>query len=314
MGEVRIDPGRKIERRKIFKYVWFNRYLYLMLIPAITYYIVFHYLPMYGITIAFKNFSIPKGILGSPWAGLKHFKYLFSLDKFTQVFMNTLYISLYRLAFGFPIPIIAALLLNEIKKLHFKKIVQTVIYLPHFISWVILGGILINLLSTDSGAINEMIRLFGGEPIGFLTDEKYFRSTLVFSMIWKEYGWNTIIYMAALTGVDPELYEAATIDGSNRWNQVWHITLPCISSTIIVMFILRIGSLMEAGFDQIFVLYHPSVYRVADIIDTYVYRTGLTEGKYSLSSAVGVFKSVINFTLLIIANKLAKIYSDNGIF
>lgn len=285
-----------------------------MLIPAITYYIVFHYLPMYGISIAFKNFSIPKGILGSPWAGLKHFKYLFSLDKFAQVFMNTLYISLYRLAFGFPIPIIAALLLNEIKKLHFKKIVQTVIYLPHFISWVILGGILINLLSTDSGAINETIRLFGGEPIGFLTDEKYFRSTLVFSMIWKEYGWNTIIYMAALTGVDPELYEAATIDGSNRWNQVWHITLPCISSTIIVMFILRIGSLMEAGFDQIFVLYHPSVYRVADIIDTYVYRTGLTEGKYSLASAVGVFKSVINFTLLIIANKLAKIYSDNGIF
>jgi putative aldouronate transport system permease protein len=293
---------------------WANRYLYAMLVPIILFYGVFHYYPMYGAIIAFKDFSITKGILGSSWVGFKHFEYLFALDKFWQVFWNTVVISLYRLVFGFPLPIMVALLLNEIRRMAFKRTVQTVIYLPHFISWVILGGLMINLLSTDGGVVNNLIQLFGGAPIGFMSSEEHFRDTLVWSMIWKEFGWNTIIYMAALAGVNPQLYEAAVIDGANRWQRTWRITLPCIQSTIIVLLILRIGHLMEAGFEQIFILYHPAVYSVADIIDTYVYRIGLTEGRFSLAAAVGLFKSAINFALLIIANKMARMMGEQGVY
>ncbi|MBD7969192.1 sugar ABC transporter permease [Paenibacillus sp. Sa2BVA9] len=285
-----------------------------MLLPAILYYAIFHYYTMYGALIAFKQFSFSKGIMGSPWVGLTHFEYLFQLDKFWQVFENTVLISLYRLIFGFPLPLFVSILLFEVRNLFFKRSIQTVIYLPHFISWVIMGGLIINLLSINGGVINEVIRKFGGESVGFLTDESYFRSVLVGSMIWKEFGWNTIIYMAALAGVNPSLYEAAVVDGASRLRRIWHITLPSIRSTIIILFILRIGSMMEAGFEQIFVLYHPGVYRVADIIDTYVYRIGLTEGKYSLSTAVGLFKSVINFVLLIVANRLARRFGERGIY
>ncbi|MEF3302570.1 ABC transporter permease [Paenibacillus sp. GYB003] len=291
-----------------------NRYLYLMLVPALLYYGIFHYYPMYGAIIAFKEYSFSKGILGSPWVGLKNFDYLFGLDKFWDVFRNTIVISLYRLAFGFPLPIAVALLLNEVRVRAFKRTVQTVIYLPHFISWVILGGLLINLLSTDGGVVNKIIQAFGGEPVGFLSSEDHFRGTLVWSMIWKEFGWNTIIYMAALAGVNPQLYEAAVMDGANRWRQIRHITLPCIRGTIVVLLLLRIGSMMEAGFEQIFVLYHPAVYSVSDIIDTYVYRIGLTEGRFSLAAAVGLFKSVINFALLVVANKLARMMGEQGVY
>ncbi|TNJ64952.1 sugar ABC transporter permease [Paenibacillus hemerocallicola] len=296
------------------RHLWANRYLYLMLVPALLYYGVFHYYPMYGAVIAFKQFSFTKGILGSPWVGFQHFQYLFSLDKFWEVFWNTIIISLYRLTFGFPLPIAVALLLNEIRLKTFKRTVQTIIYLPHFISWVILGGLLINLLSTDGGVVNKLIQAFGGEPVGFLSSEDHFRDTLVWSMIWKEFGWNTIIYMAALAGVNPQLYEAAVVDGANRWRQMWHITIPCIRGTIVILLLLRIGSLMEAGFEQIFVLYHPVVYSVSDIIDTYVYRIGLTEGRFSLASAVGLFKSVINFVLLVVANKLARMMGEQGVY
>lgn len=296
------------------KRLWTFRYLYWMLLPALVYYAVFHYLPMYGAIIAFKDFSITKGILGSNWVGLKHFNYIFELDKFWQVFWNTVEISFIRLIFGFPTPIIVALLLNEVRRMVFKRTVQTIIYLPHFISWVILGGLMINLLSTDNGVINNLIQALGGSPIGFLSDEKYFVGTLVSSMIWKEFGWNTIIYMAALAGVNPQLYEAAVMDGANRFQQMWRITLPCIQSTIIILLILRIGSMMEAGFEQIFVLYHPAVYSVSDIIDTYVYRIGLTEGRFSLAAAVGLFKSVINFVLLVLANQLARRMGEQGVY
>ncbi|MFD0867666.1 sn-glycerol-3-phosphate transport system permease protein ugpA [Chlamydia abortus] len=309
-GRTGIGPARLEVLKRIYSY----RSFYLMLLPAILYYLVFHYYPMYGALIAFKQFSITKGITGSAWVGFQHFEYLFGLDKFWQIFWNTIVISLYRLVFGFPLPLIVALLLNEVRKLMFKRTVQTVIYLPHFISWVIMGGLLINLLSVDGGVVNNLIRSLGGQPVGFLIDENYFRGTLVWSMIWKEFGWNTIIYMAALAGVNPQLYEAAVMDGANRWRRVWHITLPCIRSTIIILLILRIGGLMEAGFEQIFVLYHPGVYNVADIIDTYVYRVGLTEGKFSLAAAVGLFKSVINFTLLVIANSLARRMGEQGIY
>lgn len=303
-----------VRKQTLWKRILSFRYLYLMLLPAIVYYGVFHYYPMYGALIAFKQFSITKGIVGSPWVGFQHFEYLFKLDKFWQVFWNTIVISLYRLLFGFPLPLIMAVLLNEVRKLLFKQVVQTIVYLPHFISWVIMGGLLINLLSTDNGVVNNILRSLGGDPVGFLTDESHFRSTLVWSMIWKEFGWNTIIYMAALAGVNPQLYEAALMDGANRWRRIWHITLPSIRGTIVILLILRIGSLMEAGFEQIFVLYHPGVYNVADIIDTYVYRIGLTEGRFSLAAAVGLFKSAINFVLLVIANRLSRMMGEQGIY
>ncbi|MDL2234043.1 ABC transporter permease subunit [Ruminococcaceae bacterium OttesenSCG-928-L11] len=308
---------RKSKAGKIelfFKYILKHKYMYLMLVPAAIYYIVFHYVPMYGATIAFKSFNPMKGILNSPWIGLQHFRELFGLSKFYQVFWNTLSISFTRLVWGFPFPIIISLMLNELRNAKVKKGIQTAIYVPQFISWVVLGGLMVNLLSMENGVVNELIRVFGGQPIGFLTDERYFVPTLVVSMIWKTFGWNTIIYLAALTNVDPQLYEAATVDGAGRWKQLLHITLPSIMSTIVVVLIMRIGSLMQAGFEQIFVLYHPGVYAKADIIDTYVYRIGLQDGKFEMAAAVGLFKSVINFVLIVVANKVSRLAGEEGIY
>nr|WP_242969541.1 ABC transporter permease subunit [Anaeromassilibacillus sp. An200] len=288
--------------------------MYLMLVPAIAFYVIFCYVPMYGATMAFKDFNPMMGIWDSPWVGFEHFEQLFALDKFYSVLWNTISISVIRLIFGFPFPIIVALMLNEVRSKKLKQGIQTAIYIPNFISWVVLGGIMVNLLSTDSGIVNGIIKAFGFEPIGFLADDRYFVGTMVVSMIWKTFGYNTIIYLAALTAVDPQLYEAATVDGAGRWKQLFHITLPCIMSTIVVMFIMRIGSLMQAGFEQIFVLYNPGVYGVADIIDTYVYRIGLQEGKFELAAAVGLFKSVINFVLIIIANKIARMAGEEGVY
>lgn len=288
--------------------------MYLMLLPAILYYIVFCYAPMAGVAIAFKSFNPMKGIWGSPWIGFEHFERLFKLKKFYQVLWNTIYISGIRLLYGFPFPIIIALLLNELRGSKLKRGIQTAIYIPQFISWVVLGGILTNLLSADGGIVNGVIKALGGEAVGFLTDERYFTPTMVVSMIWKTFGWNTIIYLAALTAVDPQLYEAAVVDGASRWKQLLHITLPSIMSTIVVVLLMRIGSLMQAGFEQIFVMYHPGVYGTADIIDTYVYRIGLQEGKFELASAVGLFKSVINFLLIVLANRVARSFGEEGVY
>lgn len=302
--------GVKQQFKRIYKY----KYLYLMLLPALIYYLIFCYVPMGGVTLAFKDFNAKLGIFRSPWIGLDVFKQMFGLEKFYSVFWNTIRISFLRLLFGFPFPIIVALLLNELNNQRLKKSIQTAIYVPNFISWVVLGGILTNLLSKDSGAVNALLQALGFQPIGFLTSEKYFVGTMVVSMIWKGFGWNTIIYLAAITGIDQQLYEAAIVDGANRWQRLWNITLPCIRSTIIIILITRIGSLMQAGFEQIFVLYHPLVYGKADIIDTYVYRIGLQEGKFELATAVGLFKSVINFVLLVSANKLARMAGEEGIY
>lgn len=285
-----------------------------MLVPAILFYGIFCYAPMYGASMAFKDFNPMKGIMGSPWVGMKYFQELFSLDKFYSVVWNTISISFTRLLFGFPFPIIIALMLNEVRSSKLRKGIQTVIYIPNFISWVVLGGIMVNLLSMDTGIVNGIIKLLGFQPIGFLTDENFFVPTMVVSMIWKTFGYNTIIYLAALISVDPQLYEAATVDGAGRWMQLFHITLPCIMSTIVVMLIMRVGSLMQAGFEQIFVLYHPGVYGSADIIDTYVYRIGLQDGKFELAAAVGLFKSVINFALIVIANKIARMTGEEGVY
>lgn len=308
----RRNKGGKVSQ--FFQYLWKHKYLYLMLVPALAFYIVFCYVPMYGATMAFKDFNPMVGILGSPWVGFEHFETLFGMEKFYSVVWNTIYISVIRLIFGFPFPIIIALMLNEVRSSKLKKGIQTAVYIPNFISWVVMGGILTNMLSMDTGIVNGFIKLLGFQPIGFLTDERYFVGTMVVSMIWKTFGYNTIIYLAALTAVDPQLYEAATVDGAGRWKQLFHITLPCIMSTIVVMFIMRIGNLMQAGFEQIFVLYHPGVYGTADIIDTYVYRAGLQDGKFELAAAVGLFKSVINFVLLIFANKLARVAGEEGVY
>lgn len=305
---------RKEGVKGLTKYLWKHKYMYLMLVPAIVYYVIFCYVPMYGASIAFKDFNPMQGIMKSPWVGFDVFEQLFGMSKFYSVFWNTIRISLIRLIFGFPFPIIVALMLNELRWNRVKRVIQTAIYIPNFISWVVLGGIMTSLLSMDSGIVNGIIKMLGFQPIGFLTDERYFVPTMVVSMIWKTFGWNTIIYLAAMTGIDPQLYEAATVDGANRWQRLLHITLPCIRSTIIVVLITRIGSLMQAGFEQIFVLYHPGVYGTADILDTYVYRMGLQEGKFELASAVGLFKSVVNFILVVIANKTARMMGEEGIY
>ena len=305
---------RKEGVKGLTKYLWKHKYMYLMLVPAIVYYVIFCYVPMYGASIAFKDFNPMQGIMKSPWVGFDVFEQLFGMSKFYSVFWNTIRISLIRLIFGFPFPIIVALMLNELRWNRVKRVIQTAIYIPNGSAGVGGGGRRTSLLARASGIVNGIIKMLGFQPIGFLTDERYFVPTMVVSMIWKTFGWNTIIYLAAMTGIDPQLYEAATVDGANRWQRLLHITLPCIRSTIIVVLITRIGSLMQAGFEQIFVLYHPGVYGTADIIDTYVYRMGLQEGKFELASAVGLFKSVVNFILVVIANKTARMMGEEGIY
>lgn len=288
--------------------------LYLMLLPCVIYLIIFSYAPMYGIVLAFKDFNMLKGIINSPWVGFKHFEALFADSYFQTVTWNTLKISLMRLLFGFPVPIILALLLNEVRINKFKRTIQTIIYLPHFISWIIIAGILKVFLTTDGGIVNQVIMLFGFEPVPFLTSNTYFIPMLIVSDILKEAGWGTIIYLAALAGVDPEQYEAAMIDGANRWKRLIYITLPGISVAISIMLILSLSGILNAGFDQIFNLYSPLVYETADIIDTYVFRIGLLSGKYSLATALGLFKSIIALILILITNKMAKALGGSGIW
>ncbi|MDR1787522.1 MAG: ABC transporter permease subunit [Treponema sp.] len=297
-----------------WKYFKKMRYLYLLLVPAVVYYIIFKYIPMYGVTIAFKNFNFAKGIMGSPWIGLENFKYLFSLDNFYKVFGNSIFLSLLRLLWGFPIPIILALLLNEMRGARYKKAMQTIIYLPHFISWVVVGGIVINFLSPTWGVVNSMIKATGGEPVFFLAKEEYFRSIVVVTDIWKGAGWGTIIYLAALTGISPELYEAAIVDGANKLQRLWYITLPCIKTTIVLTLILRMGSIMNNGFEQIFVLQNTQNLNVSEVFETWVYRLGLLNGRYSFATTVGLFTSLVGMAFLLGANFLAKKLGEESIF
>ncbi|MEK4059887.1 MULTISPECIES: ABC transporter permease [Paenibacillus] len=316
-----IDGGKKLyhARPSRIAATWREykkcRYLFLLLAPVMIWYAVFAYAPMYGIQLAFKDFRIMDGIWGSPWAGLKHFEFLFfQSPDFLRILKNTVTISFLHIAFGFPAPIILALLINEIRSSTFKRVAQSLTYLPHFFSWVILSGILITLLSPSSGVVNYLLQLVGLEPVYFLGNPNYFRFTLVTSGIWKEVGWGTIIYLAALAGIQPEMYEAAVMDGASRWRQTLSITLPTILPVIILMFILRIGSVLDAGFDQILNLYSPATYSVADILDTYVYRVGLQNFQFSLTTAVGLFKNVIAFALVLTTNFISKKLGQQGIF
>jgi len=288
--------------------------LTIMFLPVAVYFIIFRYIPMYGLTMAFKDYKFSLGILGSPWNGFENFERIFAFQTFYRALRNTVVISLLKLVAGFPMPIILAIVLNEVRHLKFKKVVQTVSYLPYFLSWVVLAGVFIQLFSPSTGVVNYVLGMFGIEPIYFLGDNAWFRTTMVVTHIWKDIGWGSIIYLAAITGLDLSMYEAAICDGANRFQRIWHITLPCILPTITVLLILNIGHLLDAGFDQIFNLYNSAVYETSDIIDTYVYRIGLNDMRYSIATAVGLFKNVIGFFLVVSTNYISRKISDSGVW
>ncbi|MBP1996617.1 putative aldouronate transport system permease protein [Paenibacillus eucommiae] len=272
--------------------------LHLMILPGFIIIFIYSYVPMVGIVMAFQNYIPVKGILGSDWVGLDNFKYIISLPDTLQVLWNTVYIAILKIIMGLIAPICTALLLNEVRKQLFKRAIQTVVYLPHFLSWVILGGILIDLLSPSQGLVNQFLMFLGFEPVFFLGDNKWFPYTLMISDTWKEFGFSMIIYLAAISGINPSLYEAAVIDGANHWRRAWHITLPGMRPIIVLLVTLSLGSVLNAGFEQVFILYSPQVYESGDIIDTMVYRIGLINSQYSIATAVGLFKSVVSLILV----------------
>ncbi|MDR6551865.1 ABC transporter permease subunit [Paenibacillus qinlingensis] len=305
-----LEVKQRVGTAKVSKNRWklfhTNIDLYVLLIPGLLFLLLFKYTPMYGIIIAFMDFNIFDGFMGSKWVGLAQFEKLLHSEEFMQVFINTLLISLYKLVLLFPVPIMIALLLNEVRKSWFKRSIQTIIFLPHFLSWVIISGLFITILSPSGGLVNNVIQFFGGTPISFFLDNDYFRSVLVFTAGWKESGWNAIIFIAAIAGIEQEQYEAASIDGAGRIRQMMHITLPGIVPTIILILVLRLGYLLEAGTEQILTMYNSVVYQSGDVIGTYVYRIGLGQQDYSFSTAVGLFNSVIGFLLIVLGNELSK--------
>jgi putative aldouronate transport system permease protein len=282
-----------------------NRMIYVMLLPVVAYYIIFHYGPMYGLQIAFKDFSPAKGFLGSPWEGFKHFEDFFGSVYFGRILSNTLLLSLYSLIFFFPAGILFALLLNELRSNKLRRAVQTISYMPHFISMVVIVGMLFDFLARD-GLINNLLAWLGVEAVPFMRTAGWFRTIYISSEIWQNIGWSSIVYLAAISSVNPTLYEAARMDGANRWRQMWHVTLPGIMPTVTIMLILFIGKFMTVGFEKIILMYNPVIYETADVIQTYVYRKGILEANFSYSAAVGLFNAVISFALLITANAVAK--------
>ncbi len=290
-----------------------NRSLYILVIPVLIFYLIFHYKPMYGAIIAFKDYTPALGVSGSPWVGIKNFTRFFTGPYFERLLRNTLLISIYNLIFGFPAPIILALLLNEVRAKKFKSLAQTITYLPHFISLVVVTGMITNFCMT-SGLFNDIIELFGGKRSPLLQNPYLYRPIYVASSIWQEIGWGSIIYLSALSGVDSQLYEAASIDGAGKWKQLIHVTMPAIMPTIIIMLILKMGSLMSLGYEKTILLYNPSTYETADVISSYIYRVGIGEQNWSYSTAIGLFNSVVNCMLLIITNKISKRCSDTSLW
>lgn len=304
---------RKFTRQAIVKDWKQNKFLYLMVLPLIAFFIIFAYLPMGGLLMAFENFKPKLGVFGSEWVGLKNFADFFSSVFAWRVIRNTLWISLLQLVISFPLTIIFALLVNELKENAFKKGVQLITYMPYFISMVVLAGIIVDF-TKSTGVISQIVSFFTGESVNLLSDPVYWRPLYIISDLWQGIGFGSIIYIAALSGIDQELYEAAEIDGATRWKQTLHVTLPGISSTIIIMLILRIGSIMAVGYEKTILLYNPQVYDTADIISSFVYRKGLEEFNYGYSTAVSLFNSVINFVLLVVTNTISKKYSETSLF
>ena len=290
------------------------KYLFLMFIPVILYFVIFCYVPMYGVIISFQDYYPRLGITGSEWVGFKHFEKLFTGRYFFPVLRNTLIISIGKLLFGFPAPIILCLLLNEVRSLKFKKVVQTISYLPHFISWVVLSSIVQTILSPSSGVVNYIIQLLGGEPIFFMGSSDWFRKVIVGSSIWRDTGWQTVVFMAAILSIDPQLYEAADLDGAGRFQKMIYVTLPCIAPTIIIMFIMATGNVIQDDFDQIYNMLNAKVMDVGDVIGTYTYRMGIEKMNFSYATAVGLFKNVVSLILVTFTNAFSRKLSGSSLW
>ncbi|TNJ62688.1 sugar ABC transporter permease [Paenibacillus hemerocallicola] len=286
----------------------------MLILPVLIYYVVFHYVPMYGIIIAFKKFQPLKGILGSSWVGFRYFEEFFTAPYFWRLLKNTLLLSFYSLVWGFPAPVIFALLLNEVRHKLYKRLVQTVSYLPHFISIVVIAGMVVSFTGLREGIVNQALVLIGMEPINFMAEPGWFRTIFVGSGIWQGFGWGSIIYLAAIAGIDPQLYEAAEMDGAGRWTRMWHITIPSLIPTIVIMFIMQMGHLMDIGVEKVLLLSNPLTYETADVISTFVYRRGVLNQDYSFATAVGLFNNVINLILLISVNALSRRLSQSSLW
>jgi putative aldouronate transport system permease protein len=291
---------------RLWRYAWKYKALYLIAFPGLLYYVIFRYIPLAGAFIAFKDYNIFQGVWASPWVGLEHFRNMFQYADFIRILKNTIILASMDILVAFPAPIIVALLLNEVRITIFKRLVQTLIYMPHFLSWVIVSGLAVSILSPSTGALNHLLKLVGIEPIYFLAENTLIRPILVLSGVWKEVGWGTIIYLAALAGINPELYEAAEMDGANRWRQALSITIPSLLPTISILFLLKIGDFLDYGFERVWVFINPLTYENGEILDTYIYRTGLLQQQYSYTTAVGLFKSVVGLLLLVSANSFSR--------
>ncbi|WP_231506177.1 ABC transporter permease [Paenibacillus sp. UNC451MF] len=291
-----------------------NADLYLLFLPVLVFFIVFEYVPMYGVQIAFKDFIATKGIWGSPWVGFKHFERFFSSFYFWRIMKNTLGIGLYQLLVGFPVPILLALMINEVRSSLYRRFIQTVTYAPHFLSTVVAVGMIMMFLAPESGMINLLIQWFGGEPISFLTEPAWFKTVYVLSGVWQQMGWSSIIYLAALSGIDPQLHEAARMDGASRLQRIWHINLPGIMPTVVILLILNVGSILGVGFEKVFLMQNSLNMSASDVISTNVYRSGILGAEFSYSAAVGLFNSVVNFVLLLSVNRIARKVSETSLW
>lgn len=316
MPSIAARSTKKAYKRKesALKTIGKNYQVYLMLIPCLLFFAIFCYGPMYGVQIAFKNYNTGLGIWGSPWAGFRHFERFLKLPQFWQVFWNTLYLSVYSLAAGFPFPILVSLMLNEVRNARYKKVVQTVTYAPHFISTVVMVTMITLFLSPSSGFVNKAIEALGGKPIHFMIKSEYFPHVYVWSGIWQHFGWNSIIYLATLANVDEALHEAAVIDGATRMQRIWYINLPCLAPTIVIQLILSLGGILGADFEKVLLMQNASIMSSADVIATYTYRIGIQGSEFSLSSAIGMFNSVINLVVLATVNTICRRISDTSLW
>ncbi|MBP1988630.1 ABC transporter permease [Paenibacillus eucommiae] len=294
--------------------IWKHRYLYLLVIPGTLYFIIYRYIPLFGSIIAFQDYNPFKGFIHSEWVGLRHFYTIFENQDVLRVLFNTLQLSFLQIVFAFPAPILLALMLNEIRSQFVKRWIQSIIYLPHFLSWVVIAGIATVFLRSE-GLVNQLLHAaFNTEPIYFLQSPVFFKPLLILEVIWKEAGWGTVVFLAALAGVNAELYEAAVVDGAGRMRRIWHITLPAIRSTIVILLILRLGTVLDSGFEQVFLMLNPYVMEVGNVLDTYVYYKGIVQADFSFGTAVGLFKSLVGLVLVVLANRLAKRFNEEGIY
>ncbi|OXM86981.1 ABC transporter permease [Paenibacillus rigui] len=300
--------------RGMLSYMWKFRTLYFISIPGIIYFFIFKYIPLFGSVIAFQDYNIFQGIMGSKWVGLAHFEKMFAHYDFLRILKNTLLIGLYDLIFAFPAPIILALLLNELRVIVYKRVLQTVVYMPHFLSWVIVSGIAIGILSPSTGIVNQFLSWLGFEPIYFLGEDSYIRSILIGAGMWRDSGYGTIIYLAALAGINPDLYEAAEVDGANRWRQTISITLPSLMPTIVILFLMHIGKFLDFGIERVLVFLNPLNIVNGEILDTYIYKAGLLGQQYSYTTAIGLFNSIVGLTLIVVGNMLSKKATGEGLY